>query len=159
MSTRLYRSISEPIREDLSYEERWHGLERALITCWEVGRNLREKDLQEIRKGADAAASIEERQRTPTERAEDGELPVLSWAGGVPGKLERGIKFGSLHYLAQWQGLRGEDLDIDVSAERKIICSRTGVHIIYTADARKYTGEIQPKRSDQNRPPGEMLTP
>jgi hypothetical protein len=137
MSTRLYRSISEPIREDLSYEERWHGIERALITCWEVGRAQRVNDLQEMKTRAGEAEPPEQRGLTLTERATAGELPKMGWVGGVSQKLT-GKKYGSLHYLAQWQGLRGEDLDIDLSQELSLVCSRMGVAAIFTADTERW---------------------
>jgi len=62
----------------------------------------------------------------------------LGWKGGVDKKTKKGEKYGTLKYLAQWQGLRGEDLNIDLSDEPELICSRTGVKVIYTADFDKY---------------------
>ena len=60
--------------------------------CWEVGRELREKKPELAR------------------RAENGELPALGWKGGVETKTKKGEIYGTLFYLAQWQGLRGDDL-------------------------------------------------
>jgi hypothetical protein len=40
--------------------------------------------------------------------------------------------------LALWQGLRGDDLNIDLSEDRVVICSRTGMKVVYTDDATKY---------------------
>jgi hypothetical protein len=34
--------------------------------------------------------------------------------------------------------LRGKDLDIDPSQEHELICSKTGVKVIYTGDPKKY---------------------
>ena len=121
MSNRIYRSLQEPIRENPSFDERWRGLDKGLITCWEVGRS----------KGLESPKL--------TERAKNGELPVLGWKGGVEKKIQKKEKYGSLNYLAQWQGLRGKDLDIDLTAEREIICAKTGMKVIFTCDAAKYT--------------------
>lgn len=41
-------------------------------------------------------------------------------------------------YVATWQGLRGEDLDVDPSVEVEMVCARTGVAFIYTNDINKY---------------------
>jgi hypothetical protein len=120
MTTRIYRSIQEPIRENPSFEERWRGSDNGLITCWEVGRTK----------------SIESPELA--ERAKNGELPALGWKGGIDKKIQKKEKYGSLNYLAQWQGLRAEDLDIVLSEEKEIVCSNTGMKVIYTADAKKY---------------------
>ncbi len=123
MSQRIYRSCKEPLREELSWEERWKGDDRGLITCWEVGREKREREPEIV------------------QRAENGELPVLNWKGGVKKKIQEGVKYGTLYYLAQWQGLRGQDLDIDLSKETELICSKTGMKVIYTGDVKKYGTE------------------
>jgi hypothetical protein len=129
MTTRLYRSIREPIRDGLSWEERWRGPDQGLIWCWERGRQMRT------------------RQPERAARAEQGELmvsevvaayrtePVPVWRGGVSKRLKDvPIKpDGSLNYLAEWQGLRGEDLDIDVAEERVIVCTKTGQAVAFSA--------------------------
>ncbi|WP_339643686.1 hypothetical protein [uncultured Porticoccus sp.] len=120
MSQRVFRSYKEPKREGLSWDERWKGEDQGLIMCWEAGRELREKEPE--------LAS----------RTENGELPVLGWKGGVEEMTKKGEKYGTLFYLAQWQGLRGNDLDIDLSQEPLLTCSRTGMRIIYTGDPKKY---------------------
>lgn len=120
MSQRIFRSFNEPIRKGLSQEESWKGNDKGLITCWEVGRAIREKEPELAR------------------RAEEGELPPMGWKGGVETKTMKGEKYGTLFYLAQWQGLRGEDLDIDLTDEPELICSRTGMKVIYTGDLKKY---------------------
>lgn len=120
MNQRIYRSYTEPIRKGLTWEERWKGDDRGLIGCWELGRELREKE-PELAK-----------------RAENGELPVLVWKGGIEKRLKIAEKYGTFNYLAEWQGLRGEDLNIDLSKELEIICSKTGMKIIYTGDVNKY---------------------
>lgn len=120
MNQRVFRSYKEPKREGLSWDERWKDSDKGLVACWEVGRELREKDPQ--------LAS----------RVNNGELPVLSWKGGVENKTKTGKKYGTLCYLAQWQGLRGDDLDIDLSREPELICSKTGMRVTYTGDPKKY---------------------
>ncbi|MCX7426973.1 MAG: hypothetical protein NTW96_15270 [Planctomycetia bacterium] len=120
MSQRVYRSYREPRRAGLSWDECWTGPDKGLITCWEVGRELKEKEPE------------------LAERAKNGELPVLGWKGGVEKRIKAKHKYGSLCYLAQWLGLRGDDLDIDLSEERELICSRTGMKVIYTGDVTKY---------------------
>jgi hypothetical protein len=42
-----------------------------------------------------------------------------------------------MFYLAQWQGLRGEDLDIDRSVEKTVVCVRTDVAVTFTSDSSK----------------------
>ena len=120
MSKRIYRSCNEPIRKNPSFDERWRGPDKGLITAWEVGRRRSIESLELV------------------EQAKNGELPVLGWKGGVEKKTQKKEKFGCLHYLAEWQGLRGEDLDIDLTEEREIVCSKTGMKVIYTGDATKY---------------------
>ena len=71
-------------------------------------------------------------------RAKNGELPVLGWKGGVEKKIKKTEKYGTFNYLAQWQGLRGQDLDIDLSQETELICSKTGMKVIYTGDIKKF---------------------
>lgn len=115
MATRLSRSIHQPIREGLSWNERWKGPDRGLIWCWERGRQKR----------------IEEPELA--ERAAQGELIMLNWKGGVEKKLEIERKPGTLQYLAQWQGLRGEDLDLELEGERVIVCTRTGQAVVFSA--------------------------
>lgn len=120
MNQRIFRSYKEPKREGLSWDERWKGCDKGLITCWEVGRELSQKN------------------PGLAERARNGELPILGWKGGVEKKIKKKEKYGTLYYLAQWQGLRGEDLDIDLTKETELVCSRTGMKIIYTNDVKKY---------------------
>jgi hypothetical protein len=120
MSKHIYRSSQEPEREGLTWEELWRGPDKGLVKCWEVGR--------------------EQSQRDPglAKCARNGELPVLYWKGGVAKKTKMKEKYGTLNYLAQLQGLRGEDLDIDLAEERELICTRTGIRVIFTADVSKW---------------------
>ena len=119
MSSRIYRSRQEPIQKGLTWEERWKGPDKGLITAWEVGWKLADKD------------------RELSARAKRGELPISGWKGGVEKKI-KSKKYGPLFYLAEWQGLRGEDLDINLSEERELTCSKTDVKVIYTNDLEKY---------------------
>jgi hypothetical protein len=122
MSQHIFRSSREPIRKrlDLTWAELWKGYDKGLIASWEIGRELREKK--------PALATC----------ANMGELPSLGWKGGVEKKIKQKEKYGTLYYLATWQGLRGDDLDIDLSGERPLICSRTGMKVICTGDFKKY---------------------
>ena len=112
---KIYRSIAEPIIDMPRYKERIDGYDKGLINAWQVGRSLAMRDL-------DVAAKVK-----------NGELPVLHVKGGVE-KRVKVVKIGSLWYLAMWQGMRGEDLDIDMETEVEMICSRTGVKVLYTFD-------------------------
>jgi hypothetical protein len=114
MDTRLYRSIGEPVRDGLDWNDRWMGPDQGLIWCWERGRQM-------VAEEPDLAKA-----------ANEGELPLMPWKGGVEEKLKIERKAGTLQYLATWQGLRGEDLDIDREGERAIVCSRTGQTVVFS---------------------------
>jgi Zn ribbon nucleic-acid-binding protein len=121
MNNRIFRSITESIRVKPSYDESWNGDDIGLITCWEVGRGKRKTEKELVKK------------------IENNELPVLGWKGGVDKELKKKEKFGSLNYLAQWQGLKNQDLDISLSQEITMQCSKTGMMITYTPDSTKYS--------------------
>lgn len=135
---RVYRSCSAPIRQNLGARERWHGPDGGLIWCWERGRLMRAERPEIAR------------------RAENGELPVLPWKGGIanPQQDEEGRsedegqsaqqreagrtsgknnnkKRGTLEYLAMWQGLRNEDLNISLADRTEITCSATGKTVVF----------------------------
>jgi hypothetical protein len=120
MSSRIHRSINKPVREGLSWEEKWRRPDKGLIIAWEVGRKLAEKEPE------------------LSMRAKNGELPATGWKGGVEKKIKKKEKYGTQKYLAEWQGLRGEDLDIDIDAEQTLTCSRTSMTVVYTDDIEKY---------------------
>jgi hypothetical protein len=63
--------------------------------------------------------------------AQAGQLMILPWRGGLERKLEAPKKDGTLNYLAMWQGLRGEDLDIRLDEERVLVCSKTGQEVTF----------------------------
>lgn len=124
MTQRIHRSIEAPLRSGLNREELWEGQDKGLIKCWEIGRQraARFPDL--------------------THRCLACELPVLGWKGGVSRSLKKLEKYGSLKYLAQWQGLRGEDLDINLGEERALTCSRTNMVVTFTPDRSKYFNQV-----------------
>ncbi len=119
MHTRIRRSIKEPYRTGLNYAAIWQGPDKALICCWEVGRQLREKD------------------REIAARAGKGELVSLPWKGGtgnfeeLPAGKKPPVRYGTLRYLAMWQGLRGEDLDIEIESQITLVCTRAKRPVVF----------------------------
>ncbi|MGH8482855.1 MAG: hypothetical protein ACRESP_00470 [Pseudomonas sp.] len=120
MSSIVQRPIHLELRPTLTWIDTWQGPDNGLISCWEIGRERAVK------------------QPELAQRCLAGELPVLGWKGGVERTLKKREKFGSLKYLAQWQGLRGEDLQIDTTTELTLNCSRTGMVVTFTPDQSKY---------------------
>lgn len=117
---RIRRFATSPPREGLRWEQLWEDADRGLIAAWERGRaKALEAD------GAELAA-----------RALAGELVVLPWKGGVS-QFVKGGRIGSLLYLAMWQGLRGDDLDVSLDIETTRVCSVTGTIVTFSPDARK----------------------
>lgn len=112
------RSINLPIREYTSWEESWKGDDRGLIISWERGRAIAKED-------PNLAAN-----------AVDGVLVELPWKGGLK-KAVKTKKYGSLFYLAMWQGLRGDALYIDTDKEVDLVCSKFGITVTYTNDLAK----------------------
>lgn len=117
---KIQRSITEPIRQGAKWDDRWNGEDNGLIACWERGREKRRED--------PSLAS----------RAADGELVALPWKGGVEKASKKKQKYGTLSYLAMWQGLRGEDLSIDPAEEVLLTCTATGMVVVFTNDVAKY---------------------
>lgn len=120
---RVTCSINAPIRTGLSWEQTWLGPDKGLIKCWEVGR-------QNALENPELAA-----------KCLAGELPVIGWKGGVSRTLNKLTRYGALNYLAEWQGLRGEDLDIDLGQERTLVCTRTGMIVTFTPDLTKLANQ------------------
>lgn len=87
-------------------------------------------------------AGIEKRRELPdlAARARNGELPILPYRGGVEKAIKTRNKIGALHYVAMWQGLRGDDLRVDMNDEPTLVCQRTGVPVTYTMDINKLFG-------------------
>jgi hypothetical protein len=106
--------LDQPPALPSAFAELWQGPDKGLIGCWLRG-------IEKAAQDPDLAA-----------KAKAGELPVLAWKGGVEKRLKTGFKLGCLNYLATWQGLRGEDLNIDLEAEVDLRCSRTGMLVTFT---------------------------
>lgn len=117
---KLQRSINEPIRNVTEWDLRWNGDDKGLIVCWERGREMRlESPLL-------------------SEQAINGQLVVLPWKGGVERAIKKKHKFGTFNYLAMWQGLRNQDLDIDTAEELSLACSVTRMEVIFSSDINKF---------------------
>jgi len=120
---RIELSIDSPIRATATWDQRWLGNDQGLIACWERGRETAVLD-----PGLGA-------------RAKAGQLVPLPWKGGVDPTGEKKStkpKYGTLNYLAMWQGLRGDDLDIDLGADAELTCTSTRVVVVFTTDPSKY---------------------
>lgn len=117
---RIHRSITEPIRSGCTWDELWKAEDNGLIACWERGR---QKSLEDP---------------PLAEQAAIGHLVILPWKGGVEKAIKKKQKFGTLYYLAMWQGLRGEDLNIDTTQETALNCTATGMSVVFTNDMAKY---------------------
>ncbi|MFJ2537264.1 MULTISPECIES: hypothetical protein [unclassified Pseudomonas] len=124
MTHHVQRTIDSPLRTGLTRTQLWEADDKGLIKCWEIGRQ------RAIRFPELAQQCLAD------------ELPVLGWKGGVSRSLKKSEKYGSLKYLAQWQGLRGEDLDIHLSEERSLTCSRTKMRVTFTPDRSKYFNQV-----------------
>jgi hypothetical protein len=108
-------SFSSASAQSESWEERWSGPDKGLICSWLRG-------IEKAKESPELAA-----------QASRGELPSLPWVGG--GKaIKSGKRVGALHYLAMWQGLRGEDLSIDPAAGAVRTCTLTGMAVTFTGD-------------------------
>lgn len=114
--TKIYRSFTEPDRKNLTWEETWRREDKGLIKNYEVGRALAIKEPE------------------LAEKAKRGELPVLGYKGGVEKTLKKKEKIGALNYIAKWQALRGEDLNIDLDEETVLTCTKTNVRVTFTMD-------------------------
>lgn len=119
----ITRELSDPSLLAQAWHVRWGREDDGLFTCWERGR-AKSKEDPEL---ADAALR--------------GELVVLPWKGGVEKATKQAKRYGTLRYLAMWQGLRGESLYVDTSTETLLTCARTGMTVTFTADMRKYSQE------------------
>jgi hypothetical protein len=122
--TRIFRNFSEPDRENLTWEETWKREDKGLIKNYEVGRVLGVKNPELV------------------EKAKKGELPVLGYKGGVEKALIKKEKIGALNYIAKWQALRGENLDIDLDKEIVLTCNKTDMIVTFTMDLEKLKNPI-----------------
>lgn len=131
---------------DAPFDERINGPDSGVINAWRAGVVMRKASMQGIA-GLDAppAPEVESAEEGAPSvplhvRAEAGELPVLPFRGGVARPLKIKQKIGAMHYLAMWQGLRGDDLDLDTEAEPVMTCARHGVRVMFTLDYEKLRG-------------------
>jgi hypothetical protein len=122
--TRIYRSFSEPDRENLTWEETWRREDKGLIKNYEVGRALAKKEPE------------------LAEKAKRGELPVLGYKGGLDKTLKKKEKIGALNYIAKWQALRGEDLNLNLNEEIVFTCTKTDMRVTFTMDLEKLKNSI-----------------
>jgi len=122
--TKIYRNFSEPDRENLTWEEIWRREDKGLIKNYEVGRALAKKEPE------------------LAEKAKRGELPVLGYKGGVDKTLKKKEKIGALNYVAKWQALRGEDLNLNLDEEIVLTCTKTDMQITFTMDLEKLKTSI-----------------
>jgi hypothetical protein len=116
---KIFRAITEPLRPLLTWEETWEGEDGGLIQCWERGRQIAEQN---------PALSA---------NAKEGHLIPLAWKGGLSRSLKV-QKYGTFKYLATWQGLRQEDLDIDMTIDVPVRCSRFQTTVIFTSKYELY---------------------
>lgn len=114
------RTISDPSYTAQNWHAQWNGADNDLYMCWERGvAKAKENPLL-------------------AEAASRNELVPLPWKGGIEKVTKQIKRYGTFYYLATWQGLRGEPLDIDTSLETPITCAKTGMTVYFTADLRKY---------------------
>lgn len=147
---KVYKSISNHIRDDLSYNERWGSFEQGLVTAWESGKKHKNDTFSFKYK-----------------LLQSGALPKLSFKGGhiIPIKIisykinrtklfylwdkdrykdffkpKYKYKYGTFNYIAQMQGILGKDLDIDSQRDEGMIltCSITSIKTIFTTNIKKY---------------------
>lgn len=127
---RVQASVTTPPTISSNWTERWEGPDKGLVLSWLIGI---EKASEDPALAAKALA---------------GELPVLAWKGGAARSLKNPtVKTGSLYYLATWQGLRGEDLDIEQGMDVRMTCACTGVTFVYTDDTNRL-GQIDPTEEE-----------
>jgi hypothetical protein len=111
--------INNPPALGRTWEERQEGPDKGLISAW-----LRGIEIAKERPYLAAAAKR-------------NELPVLPFRGGLEKTIKAKRKVGSIHYLAMWQGLRSENLCVDLTAEIQLTCNLTGVTVGFTGDTKK----------------------
>lgn len=108
-------SFSSASPQGESWAERWGGPDKGLICSWLRG-------IEKAKESPELAA-----------QASSGEFPSLPWVGG--GKaIKAGKRVGALHYLAMWQGLRGENLSVDLATGATRTCTLTGMAVTFTGD-------------------------
>ncbi|RZA22970.1 MAG: hypothetical protein EOP02_15595 [Proteobacteria bacterium] len=115
---KVFHALDAAVSTQLTWDERWEGADRGLLCSWSRG--------------------VEKARDTPllSEQALRGELPPLAWKGGADKPIKAGKRVGSLQYLATWQGVRGEPLDIDTDALATLTCSAFKTVVTFTGDMR-----------------------
>jgi hypothetical protein len=131
----IFRSISEPIRLALDWDTLWGSEDEGLIACWERGR---EKRLADPTLTDPTLADPTPADATLAAKVTAGHLPLLPWKGGFKAPTKLGWRYGTFNYLAMWQGLRGEDLNLDTARDITIVCAATGMRAVFTADTLKF---------------------
>ena len=130
----IYRSINEPIRQGQTYEDLHRSFDLGLILAWEIGRKkaIQNPELKE--------------------KALRDELIPLGWKGGVKPMIDKEgfevapmykFKLGSFKYLAEYMGLRGEDLDLDLEIVYSKTCSRFAITVEFTNDHKLLARDAQ----------------
>lgn len=106
--------VSEAPLRHQTYAERWEGPDGGLIAAWRQGLLMRDHRPDWVQ------AVLRH------------ELPELPWRGGGS-EVIKGKRPGTWLYLAMWQGLRGEALDVDTSQPLEMQCTRTQVRTLFRA--------------------------
>jgi hypothetical protein len=156
MKDRLQRSITVPLRDDaeMTWAEIWEASDSGLIFCWEKGRRMRlvDPDLAARAEqgelvtlvwkgGTENLMEIADPDLVP--QAEEGELTSLPLQNGMKSLKLDGTQddrktpkkpqplVGSLKYMAMWQGLRNEDLDVALLSKTVITCTKTQRKVVF----------------------------
>ena len=116
----IRRPNTVPIREESCPDILWRSEDKGLIHAWELGR-------REAVKSEELVNAVLK-----------GELPPLLFKGGYKNQLDAKFQYGSLHYYCMLQGLKGSDLEVDLDKEYPLVCSRTGMGVVYTLNSTKY---------------------
>lgn len=116
---RITAAAAFPPSQPGDWTARWEGQDHGLIAAWFAGREY-----------AQHAPDV-------AEQARRGVLVALPFKRGATTPV-KGMRWGTLLYVAMWQGMRGEDLDIDPTADVRLTCSSTGGAITYTLDSRRW---------------------
>ncbi len=122
MSNIIYKCKLDEIPSQYEcWEKKWNGIDKGLIACWEAGRKIAETN-------SEILSSVQA-----------DELPILPWKGGFTKEInDKKPKYAPLFYLAMWQGIKGDDLHIDMDGEKSLTCSKTGMTSIFTFNHKLY---------------------
>ena len=117
--TKVAHAAGQALPALTTWAERWEAPDRGLLVSW--------------------ARGVEKSKETPTlsEAALRGELPPLAWKGGGDKAIKAGKRIGSLYYLAMWQELRGDPLDIETDSPLTLTCGRFQTQVTFTQDVQK----------------------